>query len=251
VKAATRQATVTAPMVAPRWRPSDDRAHHRLFGAQPPARPDTDGAGLRLRRPVPAGRAPRCAAGPVRHAGHRLHDLGPLARPDRGPGHLPHRQRPAGGARRQGDPRLLGLRLLVRLRRVRGRHGPVLGPLPRARVPQRDPGAVARGRDARPGTGRLGRGLGLPVRAGRSRPEARSRRVALLPGLDPPLRAAGGRGRFRGRDRRRLCPPVPDHGRSRAPGRPAGAADGRGGRRARLEQRGGRAAARMERRRCR
>ena len=58
----------------------------------------------------------------------------------RGPGHLPDHHGAARRAGRQGDPRLLRLRVLLRLRHLRGRHGPLLGALPRPRVPVQDPG---------------------------------------------------------------------------------------------------------------
>ena len=71
--------------------------------------------------------------------------------PDAGrrPGHLPDRHGPALRAQREGGAWLLLLRRVVRLRHLRGRHRPLLGAQPRARVPQRPPGPAARGRDAR------------------------------------------------------------------------------------------------------
>ncbi len=69
--------------------------------------------------------------------------------------------RPAG----QGGARLLRLRVLVRLRDLRGRHRPLLGAIARDRVPLEDPGAAARGRADRARPRRDRRRLGLPVRA--------------------------------------------------------------------------------------
>ena len=57
----------------------------------------------------PGRRDPRS----LRHAGHRLLALGPQPRHHRGPGHLPDRHRAARRAEREGDPRLLRLRLLA------------------------------------------------------------------------------------------------------------------------------------------
>ena len=91
-------------------------------------------------QPHPARRDPR----PLRHPGHRLLALGPKPRHHRGPGHLPDRDRAARRAEGQGDPRLLRLRLLVRLRDLQGRHRHLLGAQPRARVPVQDPAAAAR-----------------------------------------------------------------------------------------------------------
>ncbi len=74
---------------------------------------------------MPARRHPR----PLRHPGDRLLALGPQPRHHRGPGHLPDRHRAPRRAAREGDPRLLRLRLLLRLRHLRGRHRPLLGAL--------------------------------------------------------------------------------------------------------------------------
>ena len=129
------------------------RAHHPLQREQPAAGAagHRGGGGLRrLHAPAhPAGRHPR----PLRHAGDRLLALGPQPRHPRGPGHLPDRHRAAGRAQGEGDPRLLRLRLQLRLRHLRGRHRPLLGAHPRARVPEQDPAAAAR-RACRPSWGR-------------------------------------------------------------------------------------------------
>ena len=84
--------------------------------------------------------------GPVRRAGHHHRELG-RAEPDarRGPGHLPDRDRAHLGAEREGRARLLVLRRVVRVRDLRGRHRPLLGAQPRARVPERPAGPAARG----------------------------------------------------------------------------------------------------------
>jgi hypothetical protein len=110
----------------------------------------------------PPGRDP----GPVGRPGDRDHRVpGPEPR-GRGPaGHLPARQRHARGPRLHRGPRLLHVRALVRVHPLRGRHGHLLGPQPRARIPELRPRPVARGRGAENGAGRDGRGVGLPVRA--------------------------------------------------------------------------------------
>ncbi len=82
----------------------------------------------------------------------------------RGPGHLPDHHQDAVGALRQGGARLLLLRLLVRLRHLRGRHRPLLGAHPGAGVPVRPPGPAARGGHAAARARRHRRRLGLHVR---------------------------------------------------------------------------------------
>ncbi len=64
----------------------------------------------------------------------------------RGPGHLSDHRRDAEGARRAHGAGILVLRRVVRLHHLRGRHGPVLGPKPRPRVPERHQGAAPGGR---------------------------------------------------------------------------------------------------------
>ena len=96
--------------------------------------------GARVVHPAhPAGRHPR----PLRHPGDRLLALGPQPRHHRGPGHLSDRHRAARRAEGEGDPRLLRLRLQLRLRHLPGRHRPLLGALARPRVPEQDPAAPA------------------------------------------------------------------------------------------------------------
>ena len=129
--------------------PDADPARHPGLRAEPGA--DAPRRGRALRGGVLHAQAdpPRRAARPLGHPGHRLLALGPLARHHRGPGHLPDRQRAARRAARQGDPRLLGLRLLLRLRDLRGRHRHLLGPLARAGVSLQDPARGCR-RGCRP-----------------------------------------------------------------------------------------------------
>ena len=159
-----------------------------------------------------AGHAARRAARPVRRAGDHLHRLpGAGAAGRRGPGHLSHHHADAGRALRHGGPRLLVLRLLVRLRDLRGRHGPVLGAQPRPRVPQLRERAAAGRRQPHARPGRHRRRLGLHVRAA-LRPR-RPRGAAVRPGLVPQVRADGGAGRLGGGQHRRLRQAVPDHRR--------------------------------------
>ena len=118
-----------------------------------------------------------------------------------------------GAPQGQGDPRLLRLRLLLRLRHLPGRHRPLLGALAGARVPVEDPAAPARGGADRAGPGRHRRRLGLPVRAvdrsgTHSLDELRSYQDWTLRYA---LQSVPGRGR--GRLDRRLRQAVPDHRR--------------------------------------
>ena len=158
---------------------------------------------------------PRRAPRPVGHPGHRLLALGPLAGHHRGPGHLPDRHGAARRAEGEGDPGVLGLRLLVRLRHLPGRHRPLLGPIARGRVSLEDTGPPPAGGPDRARARRDGRRVGLPVRPGRSSGHALARPAALVPGLDAAVRRSGRPGRGRGRVDRRLRQAVPDHGRSR------------------------------------
>ena len=101
----------------------------------------------------------------------------------------------------EDDPRLLRLRLLLRLRHLRGRHRHLLGPQPRRRVPLEDPARAAGGRAHRARARRHRRRLGLPVRPRRRLGEAQPRRPPHVPGLDaalpPAIRARGRRGGHR------------------------------------------------------
>ena len=190
----------------------------------------------------------RRAAGPLRHAGHRVLALGSQPRHHRRPGDLPRHHRDAGGAKGQGNPGVLGLRLLLRVRDLRGGHGPLLGAQPHARVPLQDSAPASRGRADRARTRRHRSGLGLSVRAGRRIGSAFPGGPAVDPGLEHPLRPPVRAGRGGGRQRRRLRAPVPGH---RRPEPPVGLSHppdvGRSGD-SRLQQRSGRAPGRMERR---
>ena len=133
--------------------------HHRVLGAQPVPRPAGHARGHRGGRLRAARDPPRRAARPVGHAGHHLLAVGPVAGHHRGSGDLPDHQRAARRAAREGRPRLLGLRVLLRLRDLRGRHRSLLGQVARDRVPVEDPGAAA-GRRARPNSGPDATGVG-------------------------------------------------------------------------------------------
>ncbi len=132
-------------------------------------------AGIVVHPADAARRHPR----PLRHPGHRLLPLGPLPRRRRGPGHLPDRDRHARGPRGARGAGLLRLRLLVRLRRLRGRDRPLLGPLAHARVPLDRPALAPRGRQDRARARRAGPRLGVPVRARGRVGRAQPRRPAL------------------------------------------------------------------------
>ena len=117
------------------------------------------------------------AARPVRRAGDRAHALsGAGAAGGRGPGDLSAHHGAAVGAGSDHGSRLFVLRRLVRQRALRGRDGPVLGALARARVPEPGGGPAAGGRAAGARAGRDRRRLDLPVRARRSHRQARPRR---------------------------------------------------------------------------
>ena len=207
------------------------------------------GGAVRVRRLHPQGDPPRRAAGPVRHAGHRLLEVGPVARHHRGPGDVPDRDGAAGRSEREGGARLLRLRLLVRVRDLPGRHRYLLGPLPRAGIPVQDPAAAAQGGADRAGARRDGRGLGLPVRAGGPLRRAFARPAPLVPGLDAALRPPVRSRRRRGGVDRRVPEAVPGDGRPE----PAGVLrhSARHGRRSHpdVEQRGRRAPHRVRGRR--
>ena len=113
--------------------------------------------------------------------------------------------RAPGRAERQGDPRLLRLRLLLRLRDLRGRHRPLLGAQPGARVPVEDPaGCCPQACKTELGPDATGVGwvfqYALVDDTGTHSPG----RAAHVPGLEPALPAAVGAGRRRGRVARRL-----------------------------------------------
>ena len=97
-----------------------------------------------------------------------------------------------GAPQREGDPRLLRLRLLLRLRHLRGRHRPLLGAQPRPRVPEQDPAAPARGRAA-PSSGPDATGVGWVFQYALVDDSGTHDLAELrtLPGLVPALPAAG------------------------------------------------------------
>ena len=179
---------------------------------EPAPRRTRDRARRRARRRRGLHDARRCAAGPLGRAGDRPDGVpGPGASGGRGAGDVPAHDDDALGPRRGHRPRLLDVRDELRLRHLRGRHRPLLGAVPRARIALADQGAPAGRRDARAGAGRDGRRLGLRVQPARHDGHERPRAVARRAGLLPPARASVGRRRGRGRGRGRL--------RARVPGR--------------------------------
>ena len=80
----------------------------------------------------------------------------------------------------------------LRLRHLQGRHRPLLGAQPRARVPEQDPAAAAGGRADRARARRHRRRLGVPVRARGRQRASLPRRPAHVPGLEPALPPAVG-----------------------------------------------------------
>ena len=144
---------------------------------------------------------------------------------------------------------LLGLRLLVRLCHLRGRHRHLLGAIAHPGVPGGGPAAPARRGEDRARSGRDRLGLGLPVRAGRHDRHPQPGRAALLPGLVSALLPQVGAGRCRGGAGRRLRQAVPGEPRSQPPAglRHPGQAGGRG--RARQQRRDRRPADRIRRHR--
>ena len=161
-----------------------------------------------------AGRHPR----PVGRAGHHLHQVPrPGAARGRGPGHLPADHGHAERALRQGGARLLLLRLFLRLRAVRGRHGHLLGALARAGIPQLRGRPPARRGDAEPRARRHRGGLGVPVRAAGHHRHLRPAGAAQHAGLVPALRAHIRAGRVRGGQHRRFREAVPGGGGPQPP----------------------------------
>ena len=135
--------------------------------------------------------------------------MGSQPRPRRGAGHVSDRDGAAGRAARAGGPRRLRLRLLVRLRDLRGRHRHLLGahadagvPLGRAVAPA---ARFADGARARRDRCRLG----VPVRARGSLGHTEPRRSAVVPGLVPAVPPEGGARRVGGGLARRLHQAVP------------------------------------------
>ncbi len=122
--------------------------------------------------------------------------------------------RAARRAQRQGRPRLLRLRLLLRVRDLQGRHRHLLGAEPGPRVPLQDPAAPA-ARACRTELGPDATGVGWVFQyalVDDSR-AALAGGPADAAGLEPALPAAVGPGRRGGGRARRLRAAVPGHGR--------------------------------------
>ena len=228
---------------------SHDRPHHRLLGQEQVPRPAARGRRRARRRARAAERAARRAPRPRRHAGHRLLAVGSQPRPRRGAGHLSDRDGDARRAARARGPRRLRLRLLVRLRDLRGRHRHLLGAHADAGVPLgRAVAAAARfadGARARRDRSRLG----VPVRARGPLGQTQPGGSAVVPGLVPALPPEGGARRVGGGLARRLRPAVPGE-RGPEPAaqlRPLDPARRRGG--ARRQRGDGRSADRVRRHR--
>ena len=176
-----------------------------------------------------------------------IYSVGQEPRRRRGADHVPDRQRHARrpeGARR---PRLLGLRLLLHLRDLRGRHRHLLGAHADARVPLGRARPPAAGCEDGTRAGRHRPRVGLPVRAGGQVRPAQPRGHPLVPGLDAALLPEVGARRCRSGVGWRLRPAVPGQRRSQQASqlRPVDPARGRSG--SRREHRGRRAADRVRR----
>ncbi len=163
--------------------------------------------------------AARRRAGHLRRAGDRLDRVdGTQPRSHRGSDHLSDRQRVDFDAAGQGRSRLHGLRHLLRLRHLSGRHRHVLGAQPRRRVPAGDSRTAAGRHESGHRARRDRRRLGLRVRAGgRDRP-AQPGGSARLSGLAPALLAGVGARRRGGRQHRRVRQAVPGQHRSEQAG---------------------------------
>ena len=180
-----------------------DQPHHRLLRCQQVLRAHADRRGVHRRLVVaaadPGGRDP----GPERYAGDRVLALGQEPGPGRGPGDLPDRLGAGGRPQGAGGARLLGLRLLLRLRHLRGRHRHLLGARAHPGVPRGRAAAAAPGRADRARPGRDPARLGLPVRPGRRVRQTQPGRAALVSGLVPQvLFEVGARGGGGGAGRR-------------------------------------------------
>ena len=175
--------------------------------------------------------------------------MGSQSRSHRSAGHVSDRDGDARRAGRAGGPRRLGLRLLVRLRDLRGGHRHLLGALANPGVPLRRAVAAAPrcadGARARRDRSRLG----LPVRARGPLGHAQPGGSAVVPGLVPALLPEGGARRVGGGLARRVRPAVPGERRPEpaAPVRPLDPACRRGG--ARRQRGDGRPAHRVWRHR--
>ena len=135
--------------------------------------------------------------------------MGSQPRPHRGAGHVSDRDGDAWRAARASGPRRLRLRLLVRLRDLRGRHRHLLGAHADAGVPLgRAVAAAARCAD-RARARRDRSRLGVPVRARGPLRQTQPGGSAVVPGLVPALLPEGGARRVGGGLARRLRPAVP------------------------------------------
>ena len=102
-----------------------DRCPDPLVGGEPLSCAHRHGLPGRSGTLVGVAHAGRRATGPVRHPGHRAHQLSRQAAPGgRGPGHLPADDDHAQRARRQDGARLFLLRRLLRLRPLRRQDRP-------------------------------------------------------------------------------------------------------------------------------
>lgn len=129
----------------------NDRGADPLVGGQPFPGAAGDAVRRGLGRVVGEDNADRCAARPVRRAGHHPHALCRAGAADRRePGHLSARHHHAVGAGREDGARLLVFRRQLRVRDFRGRHRPLLGALARAGISQPGAGAAARQCQAHP-----------------------------------------------------------------------------------------------------
>ena len=135
--------------------------------------------------------------------------MGPEPRHRRGPGHLPHCHQPAGRPEGEGGQGRIGLRVLLRLRDLRGRHRYLLGPQPGPGIPLEDHRQPSAGREDGTGAGCHLGGLGLPVRPGGPFGPAQHGRAPVLPGLVPPVLAQERSRRRGGGHRGWPGPPVP------------------------------------------
>ncbi len=196
---------------------TDAEARHRMVGRKPVPRPFRDGGRRRPGRPGYAEDSRRRDPRPLRRPGHRRGGLaGAIPADDRGPGHIPPDDRDAQGPADQVRARLEPVRPLLRLRRLRGRRGSLLGALACAGVPERDRRAAFGDGPARGGARCEGGGVGAPVPPCRHDRAVQPGSAPLASGLVRSLPAPE-RPRGRGsRQSRRLREAVPDRAPSRA-----------------------------------
>ena len=107
------------------------------------------------------------------------------------------------------------VRRVVHLHHLQRRYRSLLGALARARISEPDGGQVADRRHPGAGAGRIRRGLGVRVRAGRPPAPPRPGPVARLAGFLPEVRIAKHPRRVRSGERRRHGAAIPDRGRAR------------------------------------